>query len=120
MKQKYFFGFLLVLFLFVAPATFSQESPTPTGQEKEKAEIKTENPIEGLSIYPNPATGNRVYILTTKNLQKHIKVYNVLGKPVLSAVISGIDLNIASLESGIYIIKIREGDSTATRKLVIR
>src|SRR5690606_21098148 len=111
MKQIYLFAFLLMAMLFTA---------TPaTAQLSEEASSK-ELTIDGLSIYPNPASGEKVYITSTKEKPKKVEIYNVLGKVVHAANVTGNELNISSLESGIYIMKIREGNSYATRKLVIR
>ena len=112
MKQNYLYLFLIVgLLLCATPASAqtSEEDPPPT-----------EIAIEELSIYPNPATGQKVFITTKKNEAKRIEIYNVLGKNVLSINLTGKELNITDLESGIYILKIQEGRGTATRKLVIR
>lgn len=113
MKQHYLYYLLLIgLLLFAAPvsAQVSQQEPP----------VK-EIPIEGLSIYPNPATGQKVYVTTKdKRAKKAIEIYNVLGKNVLSAELLGNELNISALEPGIYIMKIQEGRSSATRKLVVR
>lgn len=113
MKQKYIFSLLIVFFLFQAPEVSAQNEP-------EEPAVRTETPIEELSIYPNPATGQVVYISTKNDLVKQVEIYNVLGKPVLSVRLSGKELNISALEPGIYILKILEGKSTATRKLVVR
>ena len=67
--------------------------------------------------YPNPASGQKVYITTKSNKPKKVEIYNVLGKNVLSANLAGNELNISSLDPGIYIMKIQEGKSSATRKL---
>ena len=112
MKQIYLYPLLIIgLLLFANPASAQVSSPEPSAKEV---------PIEGLSIYPNPASGQRVYVNTTAGKPKKIEVYNVLGKNVLSANLTGNELNISSLEPGIYIMKIQEGKSSATRKLVIR
>lgn len=76
--------------------------------------------IEGLSIYPNPTSGEKVFISTKNNQTKKVEIFNVLGKPVLSTILTGTELSISSLEPGIYILKIKEGKSSATRKLVVR
>ena len=111
MKQIYLYPILLLaMLLFATPAT---------AQISEEATPK-ELTIDGLSVYPNPASGDKVYITSTKDLPKKVEIYNVLGKMVLSAQVTGTELNITSLESGIYIMKIKEGNSLATRKLVIR
>ena len=111
MKQLYLVPFLLLaLFLFGTPAS-AQVSPEPYAKEV---------PIDGLSIYPNPASGQKVYVTTKENKARKIEIYNVLGKNILSANLTGSELNISSLEPGVYIMKIQEGKSTATRKLVVR
>jgi hypothetical protein len=44
----------------------------------------------------------------------------VLGKKVFQATINSKELNISSISPGVYIIKIKEGEATATRKLIIK
>jgi hypothetical protein len=59
--------------------------------------------------------------ITSKNMQsKDVEVYDVLGKKILQASITGKELNIASLTPGVYIIKVKEGDASATRKLIVK
>ena len=111
MKQLY------LCFLLVIGLSFFTESAN--------AQVSTvgdpnETTIEELSIYPNPATGEKVFISTKENQTKKIEVFNVLGKPVLSTILTGTELRISALEPGIYILKIKEGKNSATRKLVIR
>ncbi|WP_037318954.1 T9SS type A sorting domain-containing protein [Salegentibacter sp. Hel_I_6] len=114
MKQYYLYTFILAVFLtFSVPnAAFAQDT-TSSGN-------KTEVPIEGLSIYPNPVTNGKVYISTSQNKEKDIQIYNVLGKPVQRTKLRGKELDVSSLSAGIYILKIREEKSSATRKLVVR
>lgn len=112
MKQKYLYLFLVMAFLLmVVPATAQVSAQTGA---------PVEVPIDGLSVYPNPASGDKVYITSKKDKPKTVEIYNVLGKLIHSARISGKELDITPLESGIYIMKIKEGTSSATRKLVIR
>src|SRR6056297_1812044 len=107
MKQFYLAFLLIVsLLLFANPAN-AQVSSTQSVKEF---------PIDGLSIYPNPASGQKVFITTKSNKAKVVEIYNVLGKNVLSANLMGNELNISSLDRGIYIMKIQEGKSSATRK----
>lgn len=113
MKQIYILSFLLVGLLFFTTPVIGQESSEKKSPEKELS-------IEGLSIYPNPASGDKIYISTKFDRTKKVEVYNVLGKPILSADLNGNELNISSLDPGIYFLKIREGDKSSTRKLVIR
>lgn len=77
-------------------------------------------PSEGLGFYPNPVSNGKIYITSKTSLDKEISVFDVLGKKVLQTTVSSRELNIASIPPGVYIIKITEGDTTATRKLIVR
>ena len=75
---------------------------------------------ETLGFYPNPVSNGKIYITSKTNLDKEILIFDVLGKKVLQTTISSRELNIASIPPGVYIIKITEADTTATRKLIVR
>ena len=77
-------------------------------------------PSDGLGFYPNPVSNGKIYITSKTTLDKEISIFDVLGKKVLQITISSRELNIASIPPGVYIIKITEGDTTATRKLIVR
>ena len=106
MKKLYIYFTFILSFLFttVALAQDSKQSVT----------------IDGLALYPNPVSSGKVYITSKSGADKDISIYDVLGKLVLQTSLSSKELNIAALSPGIYIIKIRENDATATRKLIIR
>ncbi|WP_029037295.1 T9SS type A sorting domain-containing protein [Salinimicrobium xinjiangense] len=112
MKQLYLYPLMIIGLLLFANPAFAQVSPVETPVK--------EVPIEGLSIFPNPASGQKVYINTKDGKAKKVEIYNVLGNAILSAQLIGNELNISTLEPGVYIMKIQEGKSTATRKLVVR
>ena len=105
MTKKYFY---LILFMFFSSLSLSaqENKDTSTGNNKS---------IEGLNIYPNPAIStNRIYI-TSKSIQsKKIEIYDVLGKKVLESTINGREFSVSNLTSGVYFIKIKEGEATAT------
>lgn len=86
---------------------------------KQQSKIQ-ESSIEGLSLYPNPVTNGRVYIATKNDTEKEIQIFDVLGKKVFYTQLNSRELNLTSLSPGVYIIKIREEESSATRKLIIR
>ncbi len=79
-----------------------------------------ESTIEGLSFYPNPATNGKIFIASKSNIAKEIAIYDVLGKKVFMITSASREINISSLSSGVYIIKIKEDENTATRKLIIK
>ncbi len=78
------------------------------------------NEIAGLKVYPNPVSNGVLHIESNLNTERTISLYNVLGKEVLNTTTSNNTINIANLNSGIYIVKITEGGKTATKKLVVK
>jgi hypothetical protein len=97
--------FILIIFLMFSFVGFAQEG-------KQSSEV--------LGFYPNPVSSGKIYITSKTALDKEISIFDVLGKKVLQTTISSRELNIATIPPGVYIIKITEGDTTATRKLIIR
>lgn len=111
MTKKYFYITLLLICMFSFGA-IAQENKSTFAAGKE--------PIEGLNIYPNPAKADRIYITTAKPaMSKEIEIYDMLGKKIMQATLNGKELNISALTRGVYIIKVKEGDASATRKLVV-
>lgn len=111
MKKNYLYIFILML-LF----SFSLQAQ----ENKSSVATKIQEPtIEGLSIYPNPVNTGKIYITSKSSLDKKVEIFNVLGKKVLETAITSKEVNVSSLAAGVYIIKIKEGDATATRKLII-
>ena len=111
MKKNYIFS--IMLFLTLSVTTFAQES-------KSSSVAKSQEPtIEGLSLYPNPNNTGKVFITSKLNLDKKVEIFDVLGKKVIDVTLYTKELNISNLNPGVYIIKIKEGDASATRKLII-
>lgn len=110
MVKKY--AYIIILFFFF----FSFES---FSQESKGATSKLETGIEGLSIYPNPTSTGKIFITSKASLDKKIEIYDVLGKKLIDTLLTGKELNISALPNGVYILKIKEDQNTATRKLII-
>lgn len=104
MTKKYFYITLFVLLFSLVG--FAQESKSQTN--------------DVLGFYPNPVSNGKIYITSKTALEKEILIFDVLGKKVLQTTTSSKELNITTIPPGVYIIKISEGDSTATRKLIVR
>ncbi len=79
-----------------------------------------DNSIKGFTMYPNPTNTGSVTITTNTNQNKNVVVFDVLGKQVLSTKLSGNTLNVSSLKSGIYLVQVTEGNTTSTKKLIIK
>ena len=111
MMKKYLRILCLAFFLSASFVCYSQNAQPKTAN--------TET-IEDLSIYPNPVSNGKVYVTTKLNLTKEIEIFDVLGKKIFSTSLFGKELNVSKLSPGIYILKIKENNSSATRKLVVR
>ncbi len=108
-------NYIYIILLFL---TFSLSANAQEG--KNGSASKSQEPIiEGLSLYPNPNNTGKVYITSRLNLDKKVEVFDVLGKKVIDVTLYTKELNISNLNPGVYIIKIKEGDASATRKLII-
>ena len=104
MIKKYWFVLLIVFSFGAASAQDGKSLAQP----------------EGISFYPNPVSNGKIYINSKSTLEKDITIFDVLGKVVLHTVVNARELNVSSLPPGVYIIKIREDENTATRKLIVK
>ena len=108
-------------YFYIATLFFFLLSLSVTAQESKPQSIRNQDlTIEGLSFYPNPVSNGRIYIISKSSLDKEITIFDVLGKKVLQTVLNSRELNISALSPGVYIIKIKEGEATATRKLIVK
>lgn len=78
------------------------------------------NDISGLNIYPNPVTGNTLYVTSFNSVDKSVAIFDVLGKQVINTTTINGAVNVANLNAGVYIVKVTEEGKTATRKLVVK
>ena len=112
MTKNYFYIATLLVFFFTIGLS-AQES-------KQQSKLQEASSIEGLNLYPNPVSNGKVYITSKNDLDKDIIIFDVLGKKVLQTSLSSRELSISNLSPGVYIIKINEGESTSTRKLIVK
>jgi len=70
------------------------------------------------SVYPNPAN-NYVNISSQEAGEKNVAIYNVIGKLVINTITSE-RVDISTLTSGVYIVKISQNGVSSTKKLVVR
>ncbi|WP_339835020.1 T9SS type A sorting domain-containing protein [uncultured Flavobacterium sp.] len=112
MKKNYILT-LIIAFCFLTFDTYAQESKSAIGNSQGPT-------IEGLSIYPNPVSNGKLYITSKFGLEKEIQIFDVLGKKVFDTTTNVKEINISNLNAGVYIIKIKEKDASATRKLIIK
>ena len=79
-----------------------------------------ENSLSGFSIFPIPARDGKIFIISNENGAKNIKIFDTLGKEVLSKQLSETELNISTLANGIYYLRLEQNGKTAIRKIIKR
>ncbi|SHI95405.1 Por secretion system C-terminal sorting domain-containing protein [Flavobacterium haoranii] len=114
MIKKYFY-ILLFIFSFSSFCATAQDlkGSSDFGKNQEQPNL------EGLSIYPNPTNSGKIFISSKSLAEKKIEIFDVLGKRVLETITSNKEVNVSILKPGVYIIKVKEGDASVTRKLII-
>lgn len=78
-----------------------------------------QNEISGLNVYPNPVSKGVVYINSNSAEVKKVALYNILGKQLLQKEVVNSALDVSTLSSGVYLLKVYEGAASSTRKLII-
>ncbi|MCD4771953.1 MAG: T9SS type A sorting domain-containing protein [Bacteroidales bacterium] len=78
-------------------------------------------PQMDIEVYPNPSN-NFIIIKSTGNLQNFkYSIYNILGETLMSGTIQNshqTQINLEKLNNGIYFIRISDGKTFATRKII--
>ncbi|AOW16149.1 hypothetical protein LPB03_01160 [Polaribacter vadi] len=74
--------------------------------------------FENFKMYPNPLNGNKLYFNVSDNV--NIEIYSVLGKLIQFSKIteSKKDMDVSNLATGIYLVKISNGNQFVTKKLM--
>jgi len=75
-----------------------------------------------LQMYPNPATRTlNLELLNTGEIGSTVRIFNITGRAVYNAehYQSKLQIDISSLDAGLYFVTVKSGDLNATRKLQI-
>ena len=73
-----------------------------------------------MRIYPNPVNSGYVTILSPVNGTKYIEVFDINGRQVLNTSINNSKLDVSSINSGFYMIKVTINGQTKISKLIVR
>lgn len=79
-----------------------------------------EKDLEGLTVYPNPAT-SILYINNNSGLLKgvHYIVYNLLGESLLSGKMVSNSINISPLSDQVYVLHLQTGSKNKYLKFIV-
>ena len=76
--------------------------------------------VLNLRIYPNPVNDGYVNILSPVNGIKYVEVFDINGRKVIDTAINNNTLDVSSINSGFYMIKVTIDGQTKISKLVVR
>ena len=79
-----------------------------------------DNQIDDLRIYPNPVSDNYVTIVTSLSGDKFVELFDVNGRKVLETTINGNTLDVSSINSGFYMLKVTMNGQSNVSKLIVR
>jgi hypothetical protein len=72
------------------------------------------------NIYPNPTNIGFVNISSKSSEVINAKVFDILGKEVMKGKVENNQLDVSSLNAGMYILRLSQNNATVTKKLVIQ
>ena len=74
--------------------------------------------LGAVRMYPNPANGVVKFTTVSKDALE-VSIYDLLGKEVMPLQNVQTELNISSLTTGMYFIKMSQAGSSVTKKLLV-
>lgn len=80
----------------------------------------TQFEIEGFKTYPNPVTNGILNIITSSNDTKTVEIFDIAGKQVFNVTTSEESVNINTLKTGVYMLKVTENNNVSTQKLMVK
>ena len=80
----------------------------------------SDNTLLDMRIYPNPSNGSYVTIQTPVNGVKYVEVFDITGKRLINTSLNADTLNVSSISTGMYFVKVTVEGQSKTSKLIIR
>jgi len=77
-------------------------------------------PVLDMRIYPNPTNESYVTIQTPINGVKYVEVFDITGKRLINTSLNADTLNVSSISTGMYFVKVTVEGQSKTSKLIIR
>jgi len=80
----------------------------------------SDNTLLDMRIYPNPSNGSYVTIQTPVTGVKYVEVFDITGKRLINAALSTDTLDVSSISTGMYLVKVTIEGQSKISKLMIR
>ena len=78
-----------------------------------------ESQLAFFKLYPNPIRADYLNISSEVEKPLDISVFDILGKQVISTSLNSEKIDISTLASGVYLVKVSGNNHTVTKKLVV-
>ena len=80
------------------------------------------NPVieDPKQFYPNPVCNGTINFANQSNELKQVEIFDLVGRKILKKNTSANNMDISSLRSGVYSIKVLTGDNISSSKLVVK
>ena len=81
--------------------------------------------LDSFSVFPNPNSGEFTVKLNTKsNNNINISVYDIRGRQIFDNIYTNNSnfnevINLNNVQSGLYILKVSDGDRSGTKKIIV-
>jgi hypothetical protein len=72
------------------------------------------------AMYPNPVINGKLTIISAANGLKKVELFDIAGRSVLQTNLTSNVLNVESVKSGIYFLRVSQDANTSTLKLIIK
>lgn len=73
-----------------------------------------------VGFYPNPVTNGSLNLKSSVNSEKQVEIFDLVGKRVLNQNTSSNKIDVKSLKTGVYVLKVVTDNKTTTSKLIIK
>jgi len=91
-------------------------TPYPAGSYTLSSNSKE---LAKLKLLPNPTNKGYVQILSNNPAYLNVQVFDILGKQISETKLNGNRLDVSSLKTGVYFLKITQDHNYVTKKLII-
>ena len=120
-SQTFFslFSNYTLIFIYIFSFIIMDELRIATTWSEASLTTQEFNTAANFSIYPNPTNTGFVNITTKANTAVNVTVFDVLGKQVLSKTLNNNILDITSLTTGVYILKLNQNGTSTTKRLIV-
>ena len=85
-------------------------------------DVAAVNPVKANPIlfFPNPVTNGSIHFADQSNELKQVEIFDLVGRKIFGQNTLSNNMDVSSLKSGIYSIKVQAGDNISSSKLVLK